>query len=393
VSEKNESQTKSAKSLSSQSKKTKKAPLFGTSRAKKFGLPPGTPVHIGTHRDFEPIIHILSYDPESLHETKSANITSLPSLLKDDGVNWVNVEGIHDVQFVQSIGSVIELHPLTQEDIVNSALRPQFDSYPNYFFFSLKMLYLSPDKQLVEEHTSLILKGNTIVVFQETPGDVFESIRSRIHARTGRVRSRGADYLLYLMIDAIVDGYYQVVDDLAERLDGLEEDLTSGMRDNILSRIFEIRREILLLRKNIVPVRDLLGKAQVERTVFQENTKVFLSDLTAHITQVSESLALSMDMSNVLLETYHSLQNQRMNGVMKTLTMISTIFLPLNFIAGIYGMNFDYLPELRWYYGYPLTLGAMAMITAAMLTMFVRKGWLWETRSWTRSLRGNIHRS
>ncbi|MES2856725.1 MAG: magnesium/cobalt transporter CorA, partial [Bdellovibrionota bacterium] len=339
------------------------------------------PVHVGSPRDFQPFTNIVQYSNDQYSEANSVAADQIKASLKPDHVNWINVEGVHDVNYVQTVSHQFDLHPLTQEDICNTTLRPQFSSYEKYFFFALKMLYIGPDGQLTQEHISLVLKGNLVITFQETPGDVFGRIRDRIKQRTGKIGSRGADYLLYLLIDSIVDGYYQVVDRLGERIDALEEELRCGPSDPQLGRIFEIRREILLLRKNITPVRDLLNKVLVEGSVFQDNTLIYLKDLSDHIIQVTESLQLSMEISNVLIDTYHSMQNQRMNAVMKTLTMISTIFLPLNFIAGVYGMNFRFMPELEWENGYPIAIGAMAIVALMMLMLFVNKGWLWEERS------------
>lgn len=359
----------------------KKVRLFdGRSREQKLGLPPGTPIHVGVHQDFQAFASLLQYHDDEYKEFPRISADEVVGLLRNDRVNWINVEGIHDVHLVQSICSRLDIHPLSQEDIVNSALRPQFETYPGYFFFAMKMLYLNSDRHLTQEHVSLILKGNIVITFQETPGDVFSRIRDRIRAQTGRVRSRGADYLIYMLIDSIVDGYYQVIDHIGERIDTIEDEFQCGVRDTQLSRIYAIKREVLFLRKNIFPVRDLLSKVQVERSVFQENTRIFLKDLSDHIIQVTESLALSMEMAGMLLDTYHSMMNQKMNGIMKTLTMISTIFLPLNFIAGIYGMNFEHIPELKWLYGYPLVLGAMSIVVLFMILYFVRRGWLLENR-------------
>jgi magnesium transporter len=359
----------------------KRLKLFERSREAKLGLPPGTPVHVGARHAFKPYCTLFQYDSASVREFNEISPKELAKELKTEGVNWINVEGVHDVKFAADVAKVLDLHPLTQEDIVNTSLRPQFDSIADYYFFGLQMLYSSDDGlQLTSEHISLVLKGNTVLTFQETPGDVFGKIRERIRAHSGPVCSRGADYLLYLLLDSIVDGYYQVIDRLGERIDDLEESMQLGPRDELLSQTFGLRREILLLRKNIVPVRDVLNKVQVAGTVFQENTKIFVKDLTDHILQVTDALNLSMDMSNVLIDTYHSMQNQRLNAVMKTLTMISTIFLPLNFIAGVYGMNFEHMPETKWVYGYPMAVGAMLLVGCLMLAYFVHKGWLWESR-------------
>lgn len=359
-------------------KRRRRVKLFDRPRKEKLGLPPGTPVHLGTPKDFTPVTSLLQYHQPDFTEKAHLSAERALQSIRSDRVNWINIEGIHEVRLIQTLTNALEIHPLTQEDIVNASLRPQFVSYPGYFFFSLKMLYLNGDRALLQEHISIILKNNVVLSFQETPGDVFARIRERIKSGSGTIRSRAADYLVYLLIDSIVDGYYQVVDNLAEKIDTLEEELRCGISDAHLARVYEIRREILFLRKNIMPVRDLLSKAQVEGTVFQDNTRIYLKDLSEHIVQVTESLNLAMDMASVLLETYHSMQNQRMNAVMKTLTMISTVFLPLNFIAGIYGMNFDFMPELSSPFGYPGVLITMFLVAVLMVLFFIRKGWIFE---------------
>jgi len=360
----------------------REAQLFNSSLHEKLGQPPGTPVHIGRIYPFDPYVTLFRYSAVDSKEFSDLKVEDLRrEILEGDHVNWINVEGLHEVSFVQEVAKLCDLHPLTVEDIVNTSLRPGFESFPGYYFFALKMLYVTPEGSLTEEHVSIILKGNIVLTFQETPGDVWGRVRDRIRAQTGGVCSKGADYLVYMLIDSIVDGYYQVIDSLGERIDEIEVDLQLGPRNVMLKRTFGLRREILILRKHIMPVRDLFNKVQVNGGVFQEHTKLFLKDLSDHIVQVTESLTLSMEMSNVLIDTYHSMQNQRLNSVMKTLTIISTIFLPLNFIAGVYGMNFQHMPELSWIHGYPMALSAMAVVAISMILFFVRKGWIGESNS------------
>jgi magnesium transporter len=375
----NQDSSKTAQDKLKGSRKRKLVRLFDRGFSKKSGLPPGTVVHTGPRYDFQPWVSLVEYNNEACAFAETISIPDLKAALKPNRVNWVNVEGIHDTFLIQEIGLIFDLHMLTQEDIVNTYLRPQFESYPGYYFFALQMLYVSPENRLVQEHVSVILKDNVVLTFQETPGDVFGKIRDRINSQTGKVRTKGADYLVYMLLDSIVDGYYQVVDQLGERIDAIEEALRCGPRDNHLAQIFELRREILFLRKNILPVRELLNKVNVEGGVFQENTKIFLKDLSDHILQVADSLSLSMEMSGVLIDTYHSMQNQRLNAIMKTLTMISTIFLPLNFIAGVYGMNFKHMPELEWEFGYPAAIVAMIIVLVLMLGFFMKKGWILES--------------
>jgi magnesium transporter len=368
--------------------------IFERINPEKLGTPPGTPIHVGAKPSFIPFITATRFSEYAVTEWIHLDLDQLPAILeeRESSVVWVDVEGVHDVSLVSRVGNLLGLHSLTSEDLVNCHLRPQFESYPGYFFFALKMIYLAPEdparptapRTLISEHVSLVLKGRTLCTFQEKPGDTFGRIRDRIRTKTGKVRSRGADHLLYTLLDAVVDGYLQVVDHLAEQIEVLEDEMRSptskGPRDSHLTRIYQIKREILWLRKTIYPVRDLLSKVQVEESVFQENTKLYLKDLSQHITQVTDSLSLSMEMIAVLVDTWHSLTNQKMNAIMKTLTMISTVFLPLNFIAGVYGMNFRFMPELEKEYGYPLVLAAMGAVGLAIIGFFISQGWLWEKR-------------
>lgn len=361
-------------------RRKKQIKIFEQSVSSKLGLPPGTPVHVGRKRAFQPYATLIRYHGEEYEEITNVPPQDLPHLIRNDCVNWINVEGIHDVAFIQALAAALDIHPLTQEDIVNTQIRPQFETYPNYHFAALEMLYLGPERQLLKEHVSLVLKDHVVISFQETPGDVFGRIRERIRAKTGLVRLRPAAYLVYMLIDSIVDGYYQVVENLSERIELLDDDIHCGIRDSHLNKIYELKRETLFLRKNIFPVRDVLSKIQVEGKVFQDS-RLFLQDLSTHIIQVTETLNLCMEMIAALTENFHAMMNQRMNAVMKTLTMMSTVFLPLNLIAGIYGMNFQHIPELRSTYGYPIVLGVMLSVAIGMMIWFVKKGWLLQSQN------------
>lgn len=357
----------------------------------KLGTPPGTPIHVGETQDFKPFISATLYSESDLTEWVHISPDHVEALRANTAsqVLWIDVEGVHDIALIQRLSSVLNLHSLTSEDVVNCHLRPQFESYPGYFFFAIQMVYLAPKddskpagtpRALVSEHVSLILCEQTLCTFQERPGDIFGRIRERLRKKTGKMRARGADHLLYSLLDAIVDGYLQVVDHLADQIEQLEEDMRRGPKDSHLTRIYELKREILWLRKTIFPVRDLLSKVKVEESVFQDNTKIYLRDLSDHVTQVIDSLSLSMEMVSVLVDTWHSLTNQKMNAIMKTLTMISTIFLPLNFIAGVYGMNFKNMPELEHRFGYFGALLAMLLVAVSIVIFFVARGWLGENR-------------
>ncbi len=365
-------------------RKRRKVELYKKTQQKAL-LPPGTPVHIGDVQDFDPYISIYVYCPETLHErlkVPSASVEAeLRKLSLESRTNWVDVEGIHDINLVKQISHFFDIHPLTQEDLVNSNLRPSFESYQGYYFFTLKMLYKHPETRVLQqEHVSIILKANTVISFQEKPGDVFHVIRDRIAKGIGKVRTRGADYLTYMLLDAIVDGYYQVTDHIGEKIEMLEEDLRQGVRGDHVERIYELKREILFLRKNIIPVRDMINKIQVEGAVFAENSRIYITDLFDHVQQAVESISIYTELTNALLESYHSMQNLKMNHIFKVLTMISTVFLPLNFIAGIYGMNFEHMPELKMAQAYPAVLIIMALVALGMVSWFIWAGWLFENR-------------
>jgi len=366
-------------------KRTRKRPELFKKTQKKALLPPGTPVHIGDVPDFTPWVSIHTFCPEDMvqHIKLDANQIEpvLSQLPRESRTNWVDVEGLHDIGLIKRVSQIFEIHPLTQEDLVNTNLRPTFEAFPGYYFFTLKMLYIHTEtRMLQQEHVSFVLKGNTVVSFQERPGDVFRVIRDRLSKGVGKLRARGADYLTYLLLDAIVDGYYQVADHVGEKIEALEDELKQGVRNDHLERIYDLKREILFLRKNILPVRDMINKIQVEGTVFAENSRIYITDLFDHIQQVAESISIYTELSGVLLETYHAQMNLRMNQIFKVLTMFSTIFLPLNFIAGVYGMNFTHMPELNHRLGYPMVLGLMAIVALLMVTWFIWSGWLFENR-------------
>lgn len=377
----------------SQRRKTRPRRIIEKINPAKIGAPPGTPIHVGPRPEFQPYINATRYSENEHQEWPRLATAAVLELISkqpladsEPNVLWIDVEGVHDTGLVSAVGQALDLHPLTVEDVVNCGLRPTFEPFAGYYFFALNMIYLVPEdpenptsgKVIVAEHASFVLKNRILCTFQEKPGDIFGRIRERLTVKTSKLRLRGADHLLYTVLDAIVDGYLQVIDHLADRIERLEDDLRQGPRAEHLQQIYALKRDILWLRKMIFPVRDMMSKVQVEQSVFQDRTKIYLRDLSEHTAQVIDSLSISMEMVAVLLDTWHSLNNQRMNAIMKTLTMISTVFLPLNFIAGVYGMNFHHMPELLNPLGYPLVLVAMGLVAALIISFFVQRGWLWE---------------
>ena len=294
-------------------------------------------------------------------------------------VTWINVEGVHDVKILEKLGECFGLHPLIQEDIINTDQRPKIEDYDNYLYIVLKMLYLNKGNNgVVTEQISLILGKNFVVSFQEgIEGDVFDLVRERIRTDKGRIRKMGADYLAYALLDSIVDNYFVVLEAIGERIELLEERLIASPTPETLQIIQNLKREMIFLRKAVWPLREVAGSLERgESSLINENTRISLRDVYDHTIHVIDTIETFRDMLSGILDIYLSSVSNRLNAVMKVLTIIATIFMPLTFIVGVYGMNFKYLPELEWKWGYPLIWLVMIGIGVTMLTYFKRKKWL-----------------
>ncbi len=354
-------------------------PRLTHKRSRKSGLPPGTPVHIGTRKAGAPRVSLMHYDGEQLVEEEVTDVAACRAWLSRPGVTWINIEGVHQIDLLEQFGAVFGLHPLVLEDIANTGQRPKVEDYGGYLYVVLRMLSLPESSQeVVGEQVSLILGSNFVISFQEgIAGDVFDPIRVRLRASKGRVRHEGADYLVYSLIDAIVDGYFILLEKLGEQIEVLDEHMLANSAREAARTINQLKREMIWLRKAVWPLREMISSLQrAESSLIRPSTGVYLRDVYDHTIEVIDTVETYRDVLSGMLDNNLSLLTARLNEVMKVLTVISTIFIPLTFIVGIYGMNFRYMPELGWRWGYPLVMLGMAGIAVALYFYFRRKKWL-----------------
>jgi magnesium transporter len=288
------------------------------------------------------------------------------------------VVGIQEVEVLEKLGNCFTVHPLALEDILNTEQRPKIDDYGEDLFIVVKLISYNEKKDEVEaEQISLILRPNAVLSFQEKEGDDFAAVKERLRAGKGRLRKMGADYLAYTLLDIVVDQYFVVLERLGERIEVLEGKLLADPGAATLHKIQNLKKEMLLLRKWIWPLREIISSLERgEFPAIHESTRVYLRDVYDHAIQVIDSIEIYRDMLSGMLDIYLSSLNNRMNAVMKVLTIITTIFMPLTFLAGVYGMNFKHMPELDWPWAYPLILAVMAFVAILMLVLFRRKKWL-----------------
>ena len=347
-------------------------------RSKKAGLPPGTLIHIGAQKTGEPTITIIDYDETHFQERETKAIEECFLFKDKPTVTWVDIDGLHRVDILEKLGECYGLHPLVLEDILNTDQRPKVDDHGDYLYIVVKMLH---DKgkggQIEAEQISLIVGPNFVFSFQESEGDVFDPIRERLRNGKGRIRKMGADYLAYSLLDAVVDYYFVILEKLGERIEFLEEGLVTDPQTQTLREIQNLKREMIFLRKALWPLREVVGALERgESPLFQKTTEVYLKDVYDHTIQVIDTIETFRDMLSGMLDIYLSSISNRLNAVMKVLTIIATVFMPLTFLAGVYGMNFKHMPELEWWWGYPLVWAVMIGIGGFMLFYFKKKKWL-----------------
>ena len=347
--------------------------------SKKIGLSPGTLVHIGNKKIEKTRIRVIDYDESRLEEREAEKIEECFSFKEKPTVTWINIDGLHEVDIIEKIGKCYDVHPLVLEDIVNTGQRPKMEDFDGYLFMVLKMLYYDEEKsEVIAEQLSLILGSNYVISFQERVGDVFNPVRERIRSAKGRIRRMGTDYLAYALVDAVVDNYFIILEKLGEKIESMEEELVDRPTPETLQTMHTLKREMIFMRKSVWPLRELISKLErSESSLIQKATGIYISDVYDHIIQVIDTIETFRDMVSGMLDVYLSSVSNKMNQVMKVLTIIATIFIPLTFIAGIYGMNFEYMPELRWHWFYPEAFWLiMAGIAGLMLYYFKRKKWL-----------------
>ena len=354
-------------------------PRMSKRRMKKVGLPSGSLVYTGEQAAGEIDVTLIDYDEQVFEERTLKTVDECIPYRSKPTATWINVDGVHDPALIGKLGDCFGLHRLVSEDVMSVAQRPKMEDYGDYLFVVVKMLtYDDKEEKVVPEQVSLVVGQNFLLSFQEgIRGDVFQLIRDQLRTGRGTIRKRGVDYLAYSLLDALVDGYFVILEKLGERIDNLEEELIASPRREIMEQLYQLKRELLFLHKAVWPLREVLAALERrESPIIHETTAPYLRDVYDHVVQVIDSVEIYRDMLSTMLDLYLSSVSFRLNEVMKVLTIIATIFMPLTFIAGVYGMNFKYLPELEWRYGYFAALTLMAAIAVGMLFYFKRKKWL-----------------
>lgn len=346
--------------------------------SEKTGLPPGSLVHVGEVLETETRISVINYSKESIEEHTVHSIGEILRYKDSDTVTWVNVEGLVNTAFIESIGQQFNIHSLVLEDILNTHQRTKFEEYDDYLFLVFKGMYVSEDRTLVNyEQISILIFDKYIFTFKEKRDRIFHALKTRLKSSKGRVRAQGADYLAYAILDSIVDLYFALQDFVDEKIECIEDELISGPRSETLSEIMHTRRELLMIRKSSSPLRELLGDLlRSGSPLIKHGTLIYYRDVYDHVLRLIESIETNRDMMTGLLDIYHSSVSNKMNEIMKVLTVFASIFIPLTFITGIYGMNFKFMPELEWKWSYPILWTVFIAIPAILLTYFKKKKWI-----------------
>jgi magnesium transporter len=346
-------------------------------RSQKTGLPAGALVHIGEKKVEKATIKIIVYDQESFREIDVEQLEAHDASIGEGSVTWININGIHDKDVIEKIGKLFSLHPLLLEDIMNTDQRPKMEEHEGYLFIVLKMLSSQGMPNLIRDEQITIVFGHGFLIsFQESEPDEFEPVREMIKNGRGRIKRMGADYLAYTLMDIVVDNYFIVMESLGEEIEGLETDLMKNPKQETLHSIHRLKREMIFIRRSVWPLREVVGDLERRGSVFvQESTSLYLRDIYDHIIHVIDTTETFRDIVAGMIDIYLSSVSNKMNEIMKVLTIIATIFIPLTWIVGIYGMNFEFMPELKARLGYPIVMGIMLVIGILMLFYFKRKKW------------------
>lgn len=348
-------------------------------RARKTGLPPGTLIHIGDRMVEHARLSLIDYTPDSLTFRPLQSAAEAITFKDSPSISWINITGLHDTALLEEIGRGFEIHPLILEDIGNTDQRPKLDLGERHHFIVAKMLKVIQGETLTldSEQISFIVGPNYLLTFQEKEGDLFNPVRERIRQSKGRLRKTGPDYLAYALLDLMVDNYFVALEALAEEIDAIEDQILGRPNAQITQRIHRMKRTLLLMRKATWPLREMITSLlRDESNLVKPETHLFLRDLYDHTIHIFDTIETYRDMLSGLLEVQLSNSNNRMSEVIKVLTIIATIFIPLTFVAGVYGMNFEYMPELSWTWGYPIILLLMFGIGGGMLVWFRIKKWI-----------------
>lgn len=344
-------------------------------RRRSVGASPGTLVHLGERRSDHVRIRVIDFSPERLREEDVSSVEACFPFRDTAGVTWINIDGLHNVDLIRRLGEHFHVHPLVLEDVLNTGQRSKVEDYGSYLFAVARTI--TQDSAAEEEQITLLVGPGFVISFQEREGDVFEPVRERIRNGRPRIRRLGSDYLAYCLIDTIVDHYLVVLETMIEDIDAFGDRIIADPQRYSIEEIHDLKSNIIQLRKSILPIRDVAASLlRSESSLIADETRPFLRDLHDHSLRVVESVEALRELSAGMLDLYLSGMSHRMNEVMKLLTLIATIFIPLTFVAGIYGMNFVHMPELHWRWGYPTVLISMGAVGVAMVVFFKRKGWL-----------------
>jgi magnesium transporter len=347
-------------------------------KIEKYGQPPGTLTYVGEPRNEDLIITVLDYNPAEVREEVIPldQVERLREFLARPTVTWINIDGLHDTQTIARIGEIFGIHEMLLEDLLRTDMRPKIEFYEGHVFMIVKMLNYDEQRDAFEsEQMTLILGPNYVLTFQEEAGDAFGNLRDRIRKRL-QICGRGPDYLAYSLIDIVVDTYFLVIERMGEWIERIEQEILRKPSRRRMLEINELKRDLRFLRKNIWPMRDVVHSMQRhDDNLFSKGTETYLNDLYDHVIDVIESIEIHRDVIGNLMELHHSQLSTRMNEIMKTLTVITSIFIPLTFIVGIYGMNFHYMPELDYKWGYFIVLGVMVLVAGGMIAYFKKRGW------------------
>lgn len=350
-----------------------------TQSAQKVGLPPGTLLPASVKRSDQMSFRVIEYSEQHVHERQADSIADIFPLPAAPSVIWLHISGLSGASIVEEIGRLFAIHPLVLEDILDQEHRPKLEDYEDYCFIVLKMAGLAEknDQSIISmEQVSIILGNNYVISFQGSTVDIFAQVRERLKSNKGRMRKAGPDYLAYALLDTVVDHYYVVLEAVGEQLEFLEDALIATPGAKLIHHIHGLKSDMLYLRRSVWPLREVINAIiRGETDQFQASTTIYVRDLYDHTIQVIETMENYRDMLSAMVDIYLSSVNNKLSEVMKFLTIISTIFIPLTFIAGVYGMNFKYMPELEWQWGYPVVLAMMVSIGVTLAAYFRIKKW------------------
>lgn len=364
--------------MAGRKKKKRKNKLLDKPHSRKAGLPPGSLIYVGDEEAASSTkLSLIQYNQDDYIEHKGNKEKELLEKLDNTHVNWLNTEGLSDPALIQHIGNQFQLHPLVTEDILNSEHRPKAESFDKYLFFTFKALHSIDRDEISYEQMSFVLTGNTVLSFQEKQGDLFDEIRKRLDAKQAKARKKNADYLFYRLIDIVVDNYFIILESLGEQIEELENEVYTNPTKESLHKIQNIKRELIYIRKAVYPLREAISKiVKDDSDLLSDQIQHYFTDVYDHCIYVIDTVETYRDLASGMMDMYMTSLSNKMNEVMKVLTIIATIFIPLTFIVGVYGMNFEHMPELQHKWAYPAVWVIMIIVAGAMLLYFKRKKWL-----------------